>query len=213
MLTVELLKSAIKSDSKEPLNILELGAGTGLVGLALAEWLSSTELSSKVILTDYHPNVMSNLEHNARLNGWLGSKKNGEKTESKETNSELLNFVCKDRFGSESRVKLEVNHLDWQEIHLEVSEGDERGTQDGKGYVSTAQTLPVQFKQNQIEEVRSQDKNSQEIPKGDDYHLPNRLNSEAKFDLLIAAGEFIRLSSCIDSTLDLPLNSISFGLD
>lgn len=39
--------------------VLELGAGTGLVGLAIAGQAAS------VVLTDYHPDVLKNLEYNA----------------------------------------------------------------------------------------------------------------------------------------------------
>ncbi|KAF8981398.1 hypothetical protein BGZ46_002905 [Entomortierella lignicola] len=46
--------------------ILELGSGTGLVGFAAA--LFSDPRGPKVILSDYHPNVLKTLHHNSALN-------------------------------------------------------------------------------------------------------------------------------------------------
>ncbi|KAF9114904.1 hypothetical protein BGX27_009451 [Mortierella sp. AM989] len=46
--------------------ILELGSGTGLVGFAAT--LFSNPRGPKVILSDYHPNVISTLHHNSALN-------------------------------------------------------------------------------------------------------------------------------------------------
>ncbi|KAG0001801.1 hypothetical protein BGZ65_003178 [Modicella reniformis] len=46
--------------------ILELGSGTGLVGLAAT--LFSNPHGPKVILSDYHPNVLTTLHHNSTLN-------------------------------------------------------------------------------------------------------------------------------------------------
>ncbi|KAF9354463.1 hypothetical protein BGX26_007684 [Mortierella sp. AD094] len=46
--------------------ILELGSGTGLVGFAAT--LFSNPRGPKVILSDYHPNVISTLRHNSALN-------------------------------------------------------------------------------------------------------------------------------------------------
>ncbi|KAF9173059.1 hypothetical protein BGX21_003771 [Mortierella sp. AD011] len=46
--------------------ILELGSGTGLVGFSAA--LFSNPNGPKVILSDYHPNVISTLHHNSALN-------------------------------------------------------------------------------------------------------------------------------------------------
>ncbi|KAF9550845.1 hypothetical protein EC957_011392 [Mortierella hygrophila] len=51
--------------------ILELGSGTGLVGFTAA--LYSNPNGPKVILSDYHPNVISTLHHNSKLNN-LDSK-------------------------------------------------------------------------------------------------------------------------------------------
>lgn len=44
-----------------PASVLELGAGTGLVGLALAAHAPHAH----VVLTDYHPHVLANLSYNA----------------------------------------------------------------------------------------------------------------------------------------------------
>ncbi|KAF9575604.1 hypothetical protein EC968_002540 [Mortierella alpina] len=55
------------SSSSLPLpKILELGSGTGLVGFTAA--LFSNPQGPKVILSDYHPNVISTLHHNSALN-------------------------------------------------------------------------------------------------------------------------------------------------
>ncbi|KAF8929989.1 hypothetical protein BGZ58_008533 [Dissophora ornata] len=54
------------SSSLPPPKILELGSGTGLVGFAAT--LFSNSRGPKVILSDYHPNVLSTLRHNSTLN-------------------------------------------------------------------------------------------------------------------------------------------------
>ncbi|KAK5808983.1 hypothetical protein F5H01DRAFT_350926 [Linnemannia elongata] len=54
-----------------PPKILELGSGTGLVGFTAA--LYSNPNGPKVILSDYHPNVIATLHHNSKLNN-LDSK-------------------------------------------------------------------------------------------------------------------------------------------
>lgn len=51
--------------SDEPLRILELGAGTGLLSLTSA---NITSPSTELIATDYHPDVLANLKHNVDLN-------------------------------------------------------------------------------------------------------------------------------------------------
>ena len=58
--------------SSSPLRILELGAGTGLVGLSLAATLSSTITSTplQIHLTDL-PSIVPNLIHNIHLNKTL----------------------------------------------------------------------------------------------------------------------------------------------
>lgn len=52
---------------QRPLRCLELGAGTGLVGLAVAACLS-TDRGDKVDLSDHHPHVLANLQSNVALN-------------------------------------------------------------------------------------------------------------------------------------------------
>lgn len=59
---------APKSD-KSPLRVVELGAGTGLVGLVVGTMLPHLGLAgSKVIATDYHPAVLANLRANVATN-------------------------------------------------------------------------------------------------------------------------------------------------
>ncbi|KAI0203464.1 putative methyltransferase-domain-containing protein [Astrocystis sublimbata] len=49
--------------------IVELGAGTGLVGIALAKILPRLDISvPTIIATDFHPNVLANLEANITKN-------------------------------------------------------------------------------------------------------------------------------------------------
>ncbi|KAI0789517.1 putative methyltransferase-domain-containing protein [Abortiporus biennis] len=54
------------------LNVLELGAGTGLLSIIAAKILlvgsGKTTIRSRVIATDYHPSVLDNLESNIRTN-------------------------------------------------------------------------------------------------------------------------------------------------
>ncbi|RPD61990.1 hypothetical protein L226DRAFT_535366 [Lentinus tigrinus ALCF2SS1-7] len=57
------------------LRVLELGAGTGLVSLALSQYLTARSLASKrsqasveVIASDYHPLVLDNLRYNMKTN-------------------------------------------------------------------------------------------------------------------------------------------------
>ncbi|KAF9983521.1 hypothetical protein BGZ75_005018 [Mortierella antarctica] len=62
-----LSSSSSSSTSSLPLpKILELGSGTGLVGFTAA--LFSNPQGPKVVLSDYHPNVISTLHHNSALN-------------------------------------------------------------------------------------------------------------------------------------------------
>lgn len=49
--------------------VLELGAGTGLVGLAVVQYFRHFHAKqAQVYLTDYHPDVLRNLHRNVELN-------------------------------------------------------------------------------------------------------------------------------------------------
>ena len=48
-----------------PRRVLELGAGTGLVGLGLAQWLGAQRADAHITLTDYDATVLANLRRNA----------------------------------------------------------------------------------------------------------------------------------------------------
>lgn len=50
-----------------PKQILELGAGTGLVGLGLVQWLTAQGAQVEATLTDHHATVLANLCDNARM--------------------------------------------------------------------------------------------------------------------------------------------------
>jgi predicted nicotinamide N-methyase len=54
-------------DSAEPIRILEFGAGTGLVSLALAKTLKTG--AGTIIATDFYPTVLENLKWNITDNG------------------------------------------------------------------------------------------------------------------------------------------------
>jgi predicted nicotinamide N-methyase len=53
---------------KTPLRVLELGAGTGLVGLTLAVLAKLMDVSVTVVCTDYYPSVLENLAANIDAN-------------------------------------------------------------------------------------------------------------------------------------------------
>ncbi|KAH7486991.1 hypothetical protein FOMA001_g4067 [Fusarium oxysporum f. sp. matthiolae] len=56
-------------DPTEHNRIIELGAGTGLVSLVLGKLMPALGINdSKIIATDYHPAVLSNLESNISIN-------------------------------------------------------------------------------------------------------------------------------------------------
>ena len=70
--------------------VLELGAGTGLVGLAVAQYFRQVHTKqAQVYLTDYHPDVLRNLHRNVELNGCASS--------------------------SAQRVQINVSALDWND--------------------------------------------------------------------------------------------------
>ena len=58
-----------------PLSVYELGAGTGIVGIVAAQLLASCApdpAAASVVITDYHVDVMANLEHNLSAHQALG---------------------------------------------------------------------------------------------------------------------------------------------
>lgn len=183
----------------KPYNILELGAGTGLVGLALAKFLNNQwkfvgNGKSRVVLTDYHPHVMKNLNHNVWLNGWNSSQDQdeSERTESERETSKLVKFVQSEkdrkkgpRFDTD-RVEVEVKSLDWQEIHhsLQKGTGDQQEVDGNEKYVSSAQTLPFE---KQIHAERTSE--TKDEPKEGFNRKFGKVDENQKFDLLIAAGE------------------------
>lgn len=100
-----LLASASARDGGQVVKVLELGAGTGLVGLALADLARRVGGNARVevFLTDFHTDVLSNLKRNVCANGWSLSEKgtcdgDGEDEE-------------------EARVKVLVNRVDWKDVH------------------------------------------------------------------------------------------------
>jgi predicted nicotinamide N-methyase len=60
--------SKLNGDRSGPSTFLELGAGTGLVGIAVAKRLAEVNQDAVVHLTDYHTHVLSNLSSNISLN-------------------------------------------------------------------------------------------------------------------------------------------------
>lgn len=103
------------------LRVLELGAGTGLVGLAIAQWSSRhrSKHKTQVICTDYHPTVLENLAHNIDLNGWGSSGS------------------IQSEASSVADVSVIARCLDWQSVHRTQSAQDPDLAQE-----LTSQTLP-----------------------------------------------------------------------
>ncbi|KAJ3514543.1 hypothetical protein NLJ89_g2319 [Agrocybe chaxingu] len=54
--------------ASKPIRILELGAGTGMLSIVAAKILHSSTSSTKIIATDYHPDVLTNLSKNVGTN-------------------------------------------------------------------------------------------------------------------------------------------------
>lgn len=75
----EKYSSVTLSSSSSYFTILELGAGCGFSGLALAKHLESEKMSSssersyRIIITDYNTKVLSNIQQNIVLNGFSES--------------------------------------------------------------------------------------------------------------------------------------------
>lgn len=95
-------------------NILELGAGTGLVGLATSLWCRLRGHDVQVYLTDYHPQVLENLAYNVALNH--------------------LDY---------SASGVHVRTLDWQRIH-EAETSDESAVVTAQTLSSCPPTLSTQ---------------------------------------------------------------------
>ncbi|CBQ70798.1 conserved hypothetical protein [Sporisorium reilianum SRZ2] len=113
------LQTCIERD----LNVLELGTGTGLVGLALASWSCDHRTTHKthIVSSDYHPTVLENLAHNVTLNGWHPS-------ESSQMDAQPLQGA---------KVSVTVRCLDWQSVHRKQQAQGPDVTQQ-----LTSQTLP-----------------------------------------------------------------------
>lgn len=93
----EHLAKALVSRRQDKLRILELGSGTGLVGLAVAQYIKDySRETAQVCLTDYHADVLSNLKKNVRLNKWIE--------------------------GS-NRVQVDVSYLDWNDAQSDEIRG------------------------------------------------------------------------------------------
>ena len=109
-----------QEEGTRPLRVLELGAGTGLVGLALAAALQqSRSIPHEVWLTDHHPTVLENLQGNVQL-------------QSRRTPD-----------AGAASGKIITSSLDWYQTYKEAQRKDV--TQDAKDFTShdtTAQTLP-----------------------------------------------------------------------
>lgn len=96
-----LFHPGLASISDERLRIAELGAGTGLLGMAAAKLLQQKGIPADVVLTDYHTQVLRNLKHNVNENFAAST-----------TNS-----------GAGYAVSVMVEHLDWLEIHQQKLQG------------------------------------------------------------------------------------------
>ncbi|GAC76864.1 putative N2 [Moesziomyces antarcticus T-34] len=84
--------------TETPLRIAELGAGTGLLGMVAARLLQQRGTPAEVVLTDYHLQVLRNLEHNVQENFDLSSDSSGS-------------------------VSVGVEHVDWLEVHRSMQQG------------------------------------------------------------------------------------------
>ncbi|SPO23421.1 related to putative S-adenosylmethionine-dependent methyltransferase of the seven beta-strand family [Ustilago trichophora] len=96
-----LFHPALACTSGSRLRIAELGAGTGLLGMAAAKLLQQQGTPVDVVLTDYHSQVLRNLEYNV-----------SENFPAPVAGSELADPVS-----------VTVEHLDWLEVHKKVVQG------------------------------------------------------------------------------------------
>ncbi|SNX82956.1 related to putative S-adenosylmethionine-dependent methyltransferase of the seven beta-strand family [Melanopsichium pennsylvanicum] len=92
-----LFHPALACTSDTPLRIAELGAGTGLLGMATAKLLRQQKIQAHVVLTDYHLKVLENLRFNVDEN-----------------------FPASE---ATKAVSVAVEHLDWLELHRKQTEG------------------------------------------------------------------------------------------
>ncbi|KAJ9477363.1 Protein-lysine N-methyltransferase EFM2 [Pseudozyma hubeiensis] len=111
-----------EAQAARDLNVLELGAGTGLVGLALAAWARRHRdaYHTRIMCTDYHPTVLDNLQHNITLNGWSAP------------NPAVHGYA-----PEPPSVSVSAHCLDWQSVHRARI-----GHTSGQQQQLTSQTLP-----------------------------------------------------------------------
>ncbi len=83
--------------------VAELGAGTGLLGMVAVKLLQQQDLQADVVLTDYHSQVLKNLEHNVKEN-FAGQ--------------------------ASDQVSVTVEHLDWLEVHQKMLIGESNSAED-----------------------------------------------------------------------------------
>lgn len=102
-----LLASASAREGGQVIRVLELGAGTGLVGLALADLARKLGGNARVevFLTDFHIDVLSNLKRNVCANGWTL------------TDVGACDDDDDDEEEAAARVKVLVNRVDWKDVH------------------------------------------------------------------------------------------------
>lgn len=113
----------LQKTAAHDLKVLELGAGTGLVGLSVAAWARQHPgvNTTHVICTDYHPTVLENLAHNIMLNGWSDSSQKPQQEPKQNPPCVLVTARC----------------LDWQSVHRA-----HLGQVSDQAHEVTAQTLP-----------------------------------------------------------------------
>lgn len=96
-----LFHPALAGTSGQRLRIAELGAGTGLLGMAAAKLLQQRRVPAEVVLTDYHTQVLKNLQYNVHEN--FPAPASGVQ------DSDSLSVT--------------VEHLDWLEVHRKKLQG------------------------------------------------------------------------------------------